>query len=129
MSAASLALQGAVYAALSTALAPTKVYDDPPQGCAFPYVVVGEDACTDASSKIEEGEDIDLTVHAWSRYQGKKQAREIIAAIKDALHGQPLTVAGWGLVLARFEFSTVFPDPDGLTMHGVARFRFVLSRD
>jgi hypothetical protein len=128
MSAASLALQGAVYSALATALAPVKVYDDPPQGSAYPYVVIGDDACADASTKTDEGEDIDLTIHVWSRYRGKKEAKEILAAIKDALHDQPLSATGWGLVMARFEFSSVFPDPDGLTMHGVSRFRFVLTR-
>ena len=41
----------------------------------------------------------------------------------DALDRQALSLTGHNLVLLRFEFSQAMLDPDGLTRHGVQRFR------
>ncbi|KAA0592947.1 hypothetical protein J2848_005697 [Azospirillum lipoferum] len=124
MSASSWPLQVAVLAALQPALAPVPVLDDVPQGQAFPYVVIGEDTVTDwPMLGDDEAEEIDLTLHVWSRYAGRKEAKHLMAAIKTALHQQPLPVDGQQLATLRFSFETLFVEPDGLTRHGVLRFR------
>ena len=56
---------------------------------------------------------------------GKRQANEIMGAIRTALHDQPLTLTGHRLVNLRHEFSEARRDPDGETTHGIARFRAV----
>lgn len=123
MSAASWPLQVAILAALRPALAPVPVLDDVPQGQVFPYVVIGEDVVTPGPLVDADSEEIDTTIHVWSRYAGRKEAKELMAGIVTALHDRRLSVTGQDLVLLRFAFETLFIEPDGLTRHGVIRFR------
>ena len=48
-----------------------------------------------------------------------------MAAVRTALHDQPLTLAGHRLINLRHELSEARRDPDGDTIHGIARFRAV----
>lgn len=123
MSDASLAIQTAIFAALAAALTPVKVYDHAPQNQAFPYVTIGDDTQIDWSSKSMRGEEHTLTIHTWSRARGRKYAKELLADIKEALHEVRLTLTGNFNVLTRFDFAQTFLDEDGITYHGVIRFR------
>ena len=125
-------LQQAVYGALTGDAAvqallgnPARVFDHVPQDSAFPYVVVGEATSGPFDTKTEDGLDQTLTIHSWSRYRGLKETKEIMAAVTGALDQQALAVSGHDLVLLRFTFGTTVLDPDGLTRHGVQRFRAV----
>lgn len=115
-----------MFEVLGPALAPVPVLDDVPQGQAFPYVVIGEDVATIFPVLDRDGEDIDVTIHVWSRYAGRRQAKELMGKVREALHDQRLSVAGHHLVGLRHTFATVFTEPDGKTRHGVMRFRAVL---
>lgn len=99
------------------------VYDDVPQDTAYPYVVVGEETTINAGTKTKDGVEYTLTIHVWSRYRGLKQAKQIMERIYELLHNYDLTVSGASLVNLRQEFSATFVDADGLTRHGVIRFR------
>ncbi|HYH39921.1 MAG TPA: DUF3168 domain-containing protein [Azospirillum sp.] len=137
MTAAMLPLQAAILSALNDALdvgssptgAAVSVYDDVPQGAAFPYVELGDDATAgDWSALATEGEEIHFHLHTWSRYRGKKEALQVMGAVKTALQNARLTVSGWCLASIREEFSTIFTDPDGRTRHGVQRFKALLRK-
>ncbi len=125
-------LQAALHAALTGDATlqgflgnPARVYDHVPQDSAFPYLVIGESHGGPFDTKTESGMEQRLTIHAWSRYRGLKETKEIMAAVSAALDGQSLTVAGHALILLSHESSATFLDPDGLTRHGVQRFRAV----
>ena len=125
-------LQQAVYATLTDDAAlqalignPARVFDHVPQDSAFPYVVVGEATSGPFDTKTEDGLEQTLTIHTWSRYRGLKETKDIMAAVMGALDDQALAVNGHDLVLLRFTFGATFLDPDGLTRHGVQRFRAV----
>ena len=62
----------------------------------------------------------------WSRYRGSKEAKEIMDRIHTLLHDSSLTVSGTNLINLRFEFSDLVRDPDGITRHGIMRFRAIL---
>jgi hypothetical protein len=64
-------------------------------------------------------------VHVWSGARGKKEAHEILGAVRAALHDRPLSLAGHSLVNLRHEHSEVRRASDGETIHGLARFRAV----
>ena len=124
------ALQKAVYSALAAdaplqALigATPRVYDHVPQESMFPYVVIGDATALENDTKTTDGMEQTLTLHTWSRYRGLKEAKQIMGAIVDALDQTSLSVTGHSLTLLRFEFSDTFLDADGLTRHGVQRFR------
>ena len=102
---------------------PARVFDRVAQDSAFPYLVIGEDTTGPFDTKTEDGMEHRLTIHTWSRYRGLKETKQIMAAVTAALDGQSLSVTGHTLVLLRQEFGATFLDPDGLTRHGVQRFR------
>ena len=105
------------------------IYDHVPQNTAgesvapFPYLVIGD--TTDAEFDTDDiiGRESTITLHAWSRYLGMQQLKNIMDQVKAVLHNQPLAVTGEHVVYVFWEFAETFRDPDGKTRHGVTRFR------
>lgn len=130
MSLHSFELQKTIYAALdgNNALSAvvSGVYDDVPEGANYPYVIVGEHTSNNFGSKTLDGLEYTLTIHIWSQYRGRKEVKEIAEIIYDALHDSSLSVSGASLVNLRQEFETTLLDSDGITRHGVMRFRAVV---
>ena len=126
------AVQTAVYDALradsslkSLISDPVRVYDHTPQNSVAPYIVIGETRGLPFDTKDTDGMDQSLMIHVWSEYRGLKETKQIQAAIMDAIDQVSLSITGHSQALLRFEFSDVFLDADGLTRHGVQRFRIV----
>jgi len=128
-------VQRALYQALTAALAPVVVLDYVPPDQATPYVTIGDITTVEDGTKTEDGQEHTANVHVWTEgHRGRKAARELMSAIYDTLHdnealeiddgGSP-PVATWALVMCKHEYAEVMPDPDGITMHGVTRFRIV----
>ena len=130
---ASWPLQEAVYTALTgasaiAALVSTRVYDEPPAAEAtYPCITIGDDTVEEMGTKTPDISEHTITLHAWSRYNGRKEAKQILDAIKATLHHNLLTVTGHTVVEAVFEFAETMLDPDGETVHGVARYRFIVE--
>ncbi|MBX6328572.1 MAG: DUF3168 domain-containing protein [Pseudolabrys sp.] len=129
--AASAALRAAVRAALAAdtallaLLGGPKIYDEPPRGVAFPYVTLGEARMSDYSTGGEAGTEHQLTLHAWSREGGHRQAHLIAGALLQALDEAPLALADHHLVNLRFAVADVRREADGRTYHALVRFRAV----
>ena len=126
-------LQGTVYNALlastplTTALGGNNIYDFVPEGTTFPYVKVGDQTMVDDGTKDKKGSDFTLMIHTFSRYRGSKEIKNIMSLVYDVLHESSLSVSG-AFNNMRFEFSDIIKESDGLTTHGVQRFRvFVLT--
>jgi len=104
---------------------PARVYDDPPPDVMFPYVTIGriESQARDASAAtaLEHG----VTLHVWSRYGGRAEALDVIAAMRAVLHNAPLEIEDRKLVLLFAAFADVFRSGDGRTTHGVLRLRAI----
>lgn len=130
--AASAALRAAVHdaltanAALTSLLGGPKVYDEPPRSAPFPYVTLGEARIADFSTGSETGQESalehQLTLHAWSRQGGHKEAHLIAGALLQALDDAPLTLT---VVNFRFAVADVRREADGRTYHALVRFRAV----
>ena len=61
-------------------------------------------------------------------YSSSVEIKNIMSVVYDILHESSLSVSGASLINMRFEFSDIIKENDGLTTHGVQRFRvFVLS--
>ena len=116
------ALQRAIYAALKDVVG-VPVYDGAPQDAALPYVDLGEAQVLPWDTKTELGSEHAITLHAWSAAASKGETWAMLAAIKTALHRQELSLAGQALVMMRLTDEQVFRDVDGVTWHGVARYR------
>jgi len=131
MPSASWSLQQSIFAALTADAALTallgagRILDDVPQGTSLPYLTFGQTTARDWSTAGEDGTEHIVTLHVWSAARGKKQAHDILGAVRAALHDRPLSLAGHNLVNLRHEHSATRRDPDGETIHGTARFRAV----
>jgi len=131
MSTAAAALRAAIHDALVTDGALTallggpKVYDEPPRAAAYPYVTLGEARVADFSTASDAGEEHRLTLHAWSRQGGHKEAHMIAGALLQALDDAPLAPAGHQLVNLRFATADIRRESDGRTYHALVRFRAV----
>jgi hypothetical protein len=131
MASSSAALQAAIYtrlagdAALSIILGGARVYDHVPRNAAYPYVAFAGSVERDWSTGSEEGHEHLVTIHAWTRGGGHREADEVLAAVRTALHDHPLALDGWRLVNLRHEFSEVRRDRGGEVFHGLTRFRAV----
>lgn len=111
--------------ALTAILGGPKIYDEPPRGASFPYVTIGEARVSDFSTGTEEGAEHQLTLHAWSRQGGHREAHLIAGALLQALDDAPLSPDGHRLVNLRFSVADVRREADGRTYHALIRFRAV----
>lgn len=126
MTAASLALQQGIYAAL-TAHAPliaatTGVFDAPPLDQPLPFVTIGEDIISDYSTKDLVASEHRLTIHIWSRAPGRAEAKQLSALVQTAL-ASPLILTGFRLISLRFITARMLVDPDGLTHQALLDYR------
>ena len=111
--------------ALTALLGGPKIYDGPPRAAAFPYVTLGEARVSDFSAGSERGDEHQLTLHAFSRQGGHREAHLIAGALLQALDDAPLSPDGHRLVNLRFAVADVRREPDGRTYHALVRFRAV----
>src|SRR5215813_9867927 len=104
----SVALRAAVHdalisnAGLTSVLGGPKIYDEPPRAAVFPYVTLGEARIADFSTGGETGEEHQLTLHAWSRQGGHREAHVITGALLQALNDAALTLTDHRLINLRF---------------------------
>lgn len=124
-------LQKALFSTLNGSVtgmdsASVSVYDDVPENTAYPYVVIGEESTSNNGSKDLDGLEHTITLHVWSQYRGRREIKEIMESVYSLLHNTAITVSGASLVNIRQEFSTTLAENDGITRHGVMRFRAVV---
>jgi|SRR6056300_371590 hypothetical protein len=131
MSDHSIELQKTIFDTLSgdstiTSTYGANVYDYVPDNSPFPYIKVGEETSVDNGTKTLQGNEHTLVIHTFSQYRGSKEVKNIMSRIYALLHESSLSVSGASLVNLRFEFSDVIKENDGLTTHGLQRFRAVV---
>jgi hypothetical protein len=118
-------LQETIYEVLSAGVT-ADVYDYVPDGAAVPYVRIGEETCIEWDTDDANGFEVTVTVHSWSRYAGMLELKNMMMEVYRVLHNQPLVVEGYHVVLCRQEYSDSMTEDDGLTRHGVQRFRVLM---
>ena len=123
-----LSLQRAIYDRLKAKLN-IPVYDQVPEGAKFPYVTLGETTALDWSTKLEAGQEITHTLHIWSQYPGMKEVLELVDEVIQAFTAAPLDLKtdGFQSVVHSLDMNEVLRDPDGITRHGILRFRFKIQ--
>ena len=131
MSIGQFALQTTIYSTLNgdntlTNTLGAGVFDEVVENASYPFVSLGEETAVDYSTKDLDGGEFTINIHVWSQYKGSKQTKEIMDRVHDLLHDSSLSVSGFNLANLRFEFSDILRDPDGITRHGVMRFRAII---
>ena len=102
------------------------VYDAVPEDVSYPYIQIGEETVIDGAVKDRDGHEHTLTIHAWSQYRGRREIKALMERTYDLLHDAGINLDTGTLVNVRQEFSTTLAENDGLTRHGVMRFRAVV---
>lgn len=130
---AGLALQAAILAALKADAGlkaligdPPRVHDGPSKEKVFPFASFDAARASPlgpAPGHVEH--DIRLSVH--SRYDGRREAKEISTAIVSALHDAELALEARRLVSLRAVYTDVFHRPDVDAHEGVIRLRAVTA--
>ncbi|ASF27847.1 tail protein [Bacillus amyloliquefaciens] len=105
----------------------TGVFDAVPKDQQKPYVTMGDDDVSPFKTKTSSGEEINVVLHCWSGYNGKKEAIEILSLMLQALTSRPLTVEGFSLCRSEMRSMQVITDIDGYTRHGILRMRFTIN--
>lgn len=102
-----------------------KIYDRVPDNQAFPFVQLGEFQSFEDDSDCYNSLETFVTIHAWSRTFGSVECKNIVNAIRSALHESNFTVTGGNVVECRCQQTRVFLDADGETSHGVITLRIL----
>ena len=131
MPSSALALQQSIFATLgadltiASLLGAPRIYDQVPQPATYPYISFGQSTTRDADTGTDTSDEHLLTLHIWSRAEGRRETHLLIDAVRAALHDKPLSLAGHRLINLRHDFSEARRDPDGDTLHGIVRLRAV----
>lgn len=107
-----------------------RVYDEPPEGAAYPYVVIGE-AIERQNNRMggKVGRSLDVFVHAYSEKRGNLEAQNLLDRVDALLDNYlSLSVTGYTTELLNFEDSQVIREarPGTPLRHGIARYRLDL---
>ena len=125
---AALKADAALTALLTTYSASPAVFTHVPQDLeTYPYVVLFDAGLSDDSNDCNLGFDGVLNIHSWTDQRDMAVIGNIQKAVYDALNHAELAMTGYSLVELHQEFSTILRDPDGITLHGVQRYRIILQ--
>ena len=125
---AALKADAPLAALLTTYAASPAVFTHVPQDLpTYPYVVLFEAGLDGDDNDCFLGFDGTLNIHSWTDQRDMAVIGNIQKAVYDVLHHAELAMTGYELVELHQEFSTILRDPDGITLHGVQRYRIILQ--
>lgn len=119
-------LQRALFSALNGQLS-APVVEDVEQGSTFPCVTIGDNQHNDFSTDTEDGAEVLITIHTWSRTDSIKETLVLLDEINAILNRSELVLTSWLCAGVSFDMSSVMKDPDGRTRHGVIRFTAIIG--
>jgi hypothetical protein len=105
------------------------VFDFVPDNTNFPYVQIGEFTTSPFETFADYGQEVSMTIHVWSQrigtkaYQGMMQIENIMDSIQRLLCRTRFPLNLWSNVGCWGDFSQTFREPDGITLHGVLKYR------
>jgi hypothetical protein len=126
----SLALQIAINGRLRAEIAAVgnRVFDEVPQGVAFPYIELGEFQTLDDGAQCHDGQEVFATLHVWSRGAGQGEAKTIAGAVRGTLNEAELDLGvAWQFLEIAHESTRYLKDPDRRTSHAVLTFRALIA--
>ena len=112
----------------SLLVAPTAVFDEPPQEVGWPHLMIGRIESRPYPAEGEASEHI-LTLTVRSRFGGSEEAKAINAAVRAALTGAELSLEDHRVVNLRVTYQDVFRAADWHKTLGVTRLRVVTEQE
>jgi len=94
----------------------------------FPFVVIGDLTSIPFDADDMLGFEMTVTVHCFDRARGPGSIMSIMGQVYNALNRYDLPVTGMHTVDVLWDDTAeVLLEPDGLTFHGVQRFRITIT--
>ena len=126
--AASWELQKAIHGGLVgnaslSSLVGGRVFDRPPQDAAFPFVTLGDTELEPDGAGNDGAAIHRLVLSVWSRARGRRETKEIMSAIDEALQDASLPMTGHVLVNLQLERASVSYAPEAEALRGRLVFR------
>ena len=123
---AGVQLQTAIFQALSTISEPVYAMGSVPDNVTDRYVVLGEKTLNEWDTDGLTGFDVTMTIHTWDTSATNRSfvaLENLQQSIYNLLHRATLITSGYNVIGVEQEMCETMLDPDGLTRHGVQRFR------
>ena len=93
----------------------------------FPKIWIEDGGADDWSNKDDNGLEAFVNLHVGSQKEGTKEIRGLMDKCHGALHNVDLVLANGQSVLCQFVRHDVVIDSDGITRHGIMRFKLLVS--
>lgn len=93
----------------------------------FPKIWLEDGGADDWSNKDDNGLEAFVNLHIGSQKEGTKEIRGLMDKCHSALHNVDLVLANGQSVLCQFVRHDVVIDSDGITRHGIMRFKLLVS--
>lgn len=93
----------------------------------FPKIWIEDGGADDWSNKDDNGLEAFVNLHVGSQKEGTKEIRGLMDKCHSALHNVDLVLAHGQSVLCQFVRHDVVIDSDGITRHGIMRFKLLVS--
>lgn len=93
----------------------------------FPKIWIEDGGADDWSNKDDNGLEAFVNLHVGSQKEGTKEIRGLMDKCHSALHNVDLVLANGQSVLCQFLRHDVVIDSDGITRHGIMRFKLLVS--
>ena len=123
---AGVQLQTAIFQALENISEPVYAMGSVPDNVTDRYVVLGEKTLNEWDTDGLTGFDVTMTIHTWDTSAANRSfvaLENLQQSIYDLLHRATLITNGYNVIGVEQEMCEPMLDPDGLTRHGVQRFR------
>lgn len=98
-----------------------RAYDQAPENPVFPYITYGDVRVDNVSGDAAQTGRVNLTLHVWSRYEGRAELMTLLQGIVEALQSAPLQSATGKAVSLLVPFIDILRAQDGRTRHGLIR--------
>ena len=93
---------------------PVRAFDETPEDPIYPYLTYGDMRSTDTSGDAAPQSSHQITLHLWSRYDGRAEVLALVRAVADTLDAAlPYRVLPLYVDAVRAR--------DGITFHGLLR--------
>lgn len=93
----------------------------------FPKIWLEDGGADDWSNKDDNGLEAFVNLHVGSQKEGTKEIRGLMDKCHSALHNVDLVLTNGQSVLCQFVRHDVVIDSDGVTRHGIMRFKLLVS--
>ena len=102
-------------------------YHVPQNFNAYPYVVVYDIDLNSDNNDVTLAFDGVINIHTWSDKRDISVIGDIMKEVYNTLNRADFSIDDYVLIDIMQENEIVLRDPDGITLHGVQRFRIILQ--